>query len=143
MNLKTSFRLQTTLAAFCGFAFFVLHCPVGLRAQNVIPSQEQAGIDKDIARHFGDAPANPGPKAGNLSASLDRKSVGRAIRIVGDWQLKQSKPYFDQIWTWSVMYAGYMAVADALPEPAYRDSMREMGDKFHWELRSELPNADD
>ena len=112
-------------------------------AQNQIPPKEQAAIDKDIARHFGSAPANPGPRATDLSGALKPRDVRKAVRKVADWQLKVSQPYFDRIWTWSVMYSGYMAAADALHEPRYRQAMYDMANGFHWELRSQVPNADD
>ena len=107
-----------------------------------ITPEEQAGIDKDTSRHFGDAPLNPGPRA-NLSGSLDPADVRAALRKVADWQLDRSQPYFDRIWTWSVLYAGFMAVSPALHDPRYRDAMQSMAEKFHWELRSPHPNADD
>jgi unsaturated rhamnogalacturonyl hydrolase len=107
-----------------------------------IPPEEQRGIDRDIARHFGDAPANPGPKA-RLSAALKPAAVHAAERKVADWELAWSQPYFDRIWTWSVLYTGFMAASRSLDDPKYRDAMEAMGEKFHWELRSDHPNADD
>jgi rhamnogalacturonyl hydrolase YesR len=111
-------------------------------AANTIPPQEQQGIDRDIARHFGDAPANPGPKA-KLSPSLKPADVHAAMRKVADWELNWSQPYFDRIWTWSVLYAGFMAASQSLDNPKYRDAMQGMAEKFQWKLRSEHPSADD
>lgn len=128
--------------ALCAAIAFALASPCVLPAQDISPS-ERAGIEKDIARHFGDAPADPGPKATHLSAALTPKAVSRAMRKVGDWELARAQPYFDRIWTSSALYAGFMAAADALPEPRYRDAMHAMGTTFHWQLRSEVPNADD
>jgi rhamnogalacturonyl hydrolase YesR len=65
------------------------------------------------------------------------------MRKVADWELAWSQPYFDRIWTWSALYAGFMAASPALDDPKYRNAMEAMADKFHWELRSEVPNADD
>jgi rhamnogalacturonyl hydrolase YesR len=113
--------------------------------QSVPPSitpQEQQGIDRDISRHFGDAPANPGPKA-NFSGAMRPAEVRAAMRKVADWELGWSQPYFDRIWTWSVLYSGFMAASPALDDPKYRDAMEAMANKFHWELRSQHPNADD
>ena len=107
-----------------------------------ITPQEQQGIDRDIARHFGDAPANPGPKA-NLSGAMRAADVRAAMRKVADWELAWSQPWFDRIWTWSVLYSGFMAASPALDDPKYRDAMQAMAEKFHWELRSQHPNADD
>lgn len=111
-------------------------------AANSITPEEQAGIDRDISRHFGSAPANPGPRA-KLSGSLRPAAVRAAMSKVAKWELDQSQPYFDRIWTWSVLYAGFMAASPALHDPRYREAMQEMAEKFHWELRSPHPNADD
>lgn len=102
-----------------------------------------AGIAKDNSRHFGDDPDDGGPIATDLSASLDPASVGKAMRKVGDWQMAQSQEYFDRIWTWSVLYSGFMAASDSLGDAKYRDAMEAMGKKFDWQLRSHLPDADD
>lgn len=142
-EFSTPFRRRVAGAAVCGCVAVAMLAPAILRAQNDIPAKEQAAIAKDISRHFGSAPADPGPKAKDLSTSLNPKAVRKAVRKVADWQLQQSQPYFDRTWTWSVMYSGYVAAADTLPEPRYRKAMEDMASGFHWELRSEVPNADD
>ena len=103
----------------------------------------QAIIDKDISRHFGDSPADPGPLATDLSPALNARAIDAALRKVADWQLARSEPYFDRIWTWSVLYSGFLAASDATGDPRYRDAMLAMSEKFHWQLRNRLPNADD
>jgi unsaturated rhamnogalacturonyl hydrolase len=105
--------------------------------------QQLAGIAKDNSRHFGDDPDDGGPLATDLSASLDPAAVGKAMRKVGDWQLARSQEYFDRIWTWSVLYSGFMAASDSLGDTKYRDAMETMGKKYDWQLRSHLPDADD
>jgi rhamnogalacturonyl hydrolase YesR len=107
-----------------------------------ISPQEQEGIDRDIGRHFGDAPANPGPKA-KLSGALHPADVRAATRKVADWELAKTQTYFDRIWTWNVLYSGFMAASQALDNPRYREAMQAMAEKFQWQLRSEHPNADD
>jgi unsaturated rhamnogalacturonyl hydrolase len=107
-----------------------------------ITAQEQKGIDRDSSRHFGDAPADPGLKA-KLSGAVRTADVRAAMRKVADWELGWSQPYFDRIWTWSVLYSGFMAASPALDDPKYRDAMQAMAEKFQWELRSQHPNADD
>ncbi|MGA7159320.1 MAG: glycoside hydrolase family 88 protein [Acidobacteriaceae bacterium] len=104
---------------------------------------QQAGIDKDTARHFGDAPANPGPLATDLSSAITPVAIDTATRKVADWELARSQPYFDRIWTWSVLYTGFMAASQSTGDPRYRDAMTGMATKFDWSLRSRLPNADD
>jgi unsaturated rhamnogalacturonyl hydrolase len=115
--------------------------PSTANAYGITP-QEQLGIDRDISRHFGDAPTDPGPRAG-LSGSLRPADVRAAMRKVADWELERSQPYFDRIWTWSVLYAGFMAASPTLHDPHYRDAMQSMAEKFQWEERSQRPNADD
>ncbi len=107
-----------------------------------ITPQEQIGINRDIARHFGDAPLDSGPRA-NLSGSLQPADVRAAMRKVADWELDRSQPDFDRIWTWSALYAGFMAASPTLQDPRYRDAVESMAEKFHWELRSPHPDADD
>jgi rhamnogalacturonyl hydrolase YesR len=112
-------------------------------AQHQPTPKEQANIATNEARHFGDAPDDPGPIAKDLSDSIKPAAVAKAMRKVADWQLARSQPYFDCIWTWSVLYAGFMAASDSLGDPQYRDAMMAMSQKFDWKLRSHLPNADD
>jgi len=104
----------------------------------------QAIIDKDIARHFGDAPADPGPLATDLSAALTPQAVDAALRKVADWQLPRTMPHLDQIWTSSVLYTGFMAASDATGDSKYRNAMAQMAQGFDWKLRDRpYPNADD
>jgi rhamnogalacturonyl hydrolase YesR len=103
----------------------------------------QAGIDKDNSRHFGDSPADPGPLASDLSSAITPAAVDAAIRKVANWQLARAEPYFDRIWTWSVLYTGFLAASKATGDPRYHDAMVAMSNKFDWALRSRTPNADD
>jgi unsaturated rhamnogalacturonyl hydrolase len=103
----------------------------------------QAIIDKDNSRHFGDDPADPGPLATDLSPALKPAAIDKAVRKVADWQLARAQPYFDRIWTWSVLYTGFLAASQSTGDPSYRDAMIAMSKKYDWQLRSHLPNADD
>ncbi len=84
----------------------------GAQAYPAPTPAQQAGIDKDTSRHFGDAPADPGPLATDLSPAISAPAIDKATRKVADWQLARSQPYFDRIWTWSVLYSGFMAASD-------------------------------
>ncbi|MGA8940449.1 MAG: glycoside hydrolase family 88 protein [Acidobacteriaceae bacterium] len=106
------------------------------------PSQ-QVGIDKDTARHFGDAPTDPGPLANDLSPAITPSAIDAATRKVADWELARSQPYFDRIWTSGALYTGFMAASQSTGDPRYRDAMTAMATKFDWSLQSHLPNADD
>ena len=107
----------------------------------------QAIIDKDIKRKFGDAPEDPGPIAKDLSPALNAKDIDKALRKVADWQLRRTMEYTDQIWTASVLYAGFMAASEATGDAKYRDAMLKLSKGFDWSLRggdgAVYPNADD
>ena len=137
------FKFQIRRTAVCALAGCVLLPAVLVAQQSRITPKMQAGIQGDIAQHFGSAPANPGPKAKHLSGSIRPRAVRKAMRKVADWELKQAQPYFGQNWTWSTLYAGFMAASDALHDARYRKAMVQMGEEFHWQLRSKVPNADD
>jgi rhamnogalacturonyl hydrolase YesR len=134
---KSYLSLPSLLALLLG----VLFTAASARAQ-AIPPDEQKTIDRDIARHFGDAPADPGPRA-KLSPSMKPANIRAAVRKVADWELNAGQPYFDRIWTSSVLYTGFMAASTALHDAKYRHAMQAMAEKFDWQLRSEVPNADD
>lgn len=103
----------------------------------------QAIIDKDTSRHFGDAPADGGPLATDLSPALQPAAIDKVLRKVADWQLARTVPHLDRIWTSSVLYSGFMAASDATGDSKYRDAMLAMANQFEWKLRTPYPNADD
>jgi rhamnogalacturonyl hydrolase YesR len=138
MSIQWKLLLLATAAGICIFGQQRL-----AMAQHQPTPQQQATIANNEMRHFGDAPDNPGPIATDLSYSIKPAAVVKATRKVADWQLERAQPYFDRIWTWSVLYAGFMAASDSLGDPKYRDAMLAMSQSFGWQLRGHLPNADD
>src|SRR6185437_7096522 len=72
------------------------------------------------------------PSPAHLSPALKRADVAAAVRKVGDWEMVRSKPYFSRDWTFAALYAGYMAAAKAIPDPAYEQAMLAMGNQFSW-----------
>jgi unsaturated rhamnogalacturonyl hydrolase len=116
---------------------------IGAQKYPLPTAEQQKGIDKDTSRHFGDAPADAGPLATDLSPAMKIADIDKAMRKVADWQLAKTEPYFDQIWTESVLYSGFMAASEATGDPKYRDAMLAMGKNFNWSLRNKFPNADD
>jgi len=138
MTIQSKMKaLAITTAIFIG-----IYLPLAKAEQQLTPKELQ-NIATNERRHFGDAPDNPGPLASDLSYSIKPRAVARAMHKVADWQLERSQPYFDRIWTWSVLYSGFMAASDSLGDAKYRDAMMAMGQKFEWKERSHLPNADD
>jgi len=99
---------------------------------------------------FGSSPEDPGPLAKGLSPALTPTAIAAATRKVADWQLAQSRQYFGtldkarqldgRIWTWAVLYTGYMAAASELDQPKYRDAMEQMGKAYDWQLITRLPS---
>ncbi|HEV2486473.1 MAG TPA: glycoside hydrolase family 88 protein [Terracidiphilus sp.] len=133
---------KATALASAAAVFICIYQPLAKAEQQPSPKELQ-NIAMNERRHFGDAPDNPGPLASDLSYSTKPKAVAKAMRKVADWQLERSQPFFDNIWTWSVLYSGFMATSDSLGDAKYRDAMMAMGQKFDWKERSHLPNADD
>src|ERR1700677_3328452 len=103
----------------------------------------QGIIDKDNGRHFGDSPADPGPLAKDLSPALKTADIDKAMRKVADWELVRNAPYFDQIWTSSVDYTGFMALYRSTGDAKYRDAMLAVANKYEWKPRGKGANADD
>ncbi len=90
----------------------------------------------------GDTPANP-PALAHLLGALKPGAIKAAMRKVGDWQMAKSRAQFNQQWTFAALYAGYMAAAKTLPDPAYEKAMLQMGNEFDWKLGPRLAMADD
>ena len=107
------------------------------------------GIAKDNARKFGSDPDDPGPLAKDLSPAITPAAVAAAMRKVADWQLAQSQQYFTtrrpaldgRIWTWGALYTGFMAAADSLGDPKYRDAMEQVGKAYNWGSAPPSPAA--
>lgn len=141
MRSTAAIRIPSILRLIFAVGLLLAATPHLAHAQTITP-QEQQGIDRDIASHDGDAPANPGPRA-RLSGAMDPAHVRAAMRKVADWELQRAQPYFRRTWTWATLYDGFMAASPALNDPKYRNAMEAMAEKFHWELRSAVPIADD
>jgi rhamnogalacturonyl hydrolase YesR len=132
------------LIAALGMAAGALHAQTQTQTQYPLPTPAmQAIVDKDTSRFFGDAPADGGPLASDLSPALQPAAIDKAMRKVADWQLARTMQHLDKIWTSSVLFAGFMAASEASGDPKYRDAMLAMSKQFEWKLRTPYPNADD
>ncbi|KQX01416.1 glycosyl hydrolase [Massilia sp. Root418] len=138
MAKKTNLFIALALAfgAASGIAAAQQNYPLPTPAQ-------QAIVDKDTSRKFGDAPADGGPLATGLSPALQPAAIDKALRKVADWQLERTMRHLDKIWTSAVLFTGFMAASEATGDPKYRDAMLAMAKGFNWELRTPYPNADD
>ena len=122
---------------------FMLAAPLALPAQKDYPRPTpamQAGIDKDNSRLFGSSPseADAGPLQTDLSPALTPAAIDKATRKVADWEIKTGTPGFDQIWTSSALYTGYMAAAKSTGDSKYRDAMLAVAQKFNWQLAGRI-----
>lgn len=117
----------------------VLFIPALAPAQAAPPVPSVRPVDSSPA---GDSLASAPPLA-DLSPDFKRSAVAEAMRKVGDWELNRAQPHFSQDWTYAALYAGFMAAAQALPEPRYQQAMLEMGNRFHWAPGPRKAVADD
>ncbi|MGC1780938.1 MAG: glycoside hydrolase family 88 protein [Acidobacteriaceae bacterium] len=110
------------------------------RANNRSDSKHKSA---ETSSYIGDAPAIALPLATDLSPVLTKKAIDRAVRKVGDWELRRSQIHFRQDWRDAVLYAGFMAAANALPDRKYQTAMLRMGNRFDWQLNPVAPGRKD
>jgi unsaturated rhamnogalacturonyl hydrolase len=78
----------------------------------------------------------------HLSPKLQRQAIAKAMRKVGDWELKRARENFDQDWTFAALYAGFMAASATLPYAHYEAAMLDAGNKFEaWSMPTIKPPA--
>ena len=121
-----------TSASLCAL---LLACPASGK-------QRAASGEDEFNPAVGDSPDSAPPLA-HLSAALHGEDIARAMRKVGDWELKRTRKHFDQDWTFAAMYAGFMAASETLPGSRYESAMLGMGKKFGWQLGPRQSHADD
>ena len=102
----------------------------------------QAVRDVD-ERAAGDAPADPGPLAHDVSGKLSRAAVTAAMRRVADWQLARVKDEASQDWTFATLYLGLLEASNTLHDPRYMEHVRGVAEHYHWTLGPRKTHADD
>jgi rhamnogalacturonyl hydrolase YesR len=122
-------------------AFFVAAFLMFISASETIRQRAQTELEK--VDGVGDSPAVAQPIAQDLSASLTKRDVTKTMRKVGDWQLERARPFFSQDWTFAAMYAGFMAVPETVAGDRYDAAMKQMAEKFRWQLGRRPFHADD
>ena len=110
-------------------------------AREAVGQRTQSELEK--LNGVGDSPAAAEPFAKSLSAKFAKRDVSKAMRKVADWQLARAHPFFSQDWTFAAMYAGFMAVQEAVAGDRYAAAMKQMGEKFQWQLGPRPFHADD
>jgi unsaturated rhamnogalacturonyl hydrolase len=91
----------------------------------------------------GDAPADPGPLATDLSGELQPQAVKSAMRRVADWQLSRIKDTPSQNWTFAALYVGLLAASDTLKDVRYQNAVFNVATYFDWKLGPRKAHADD
>jgi rhamnogalacturonyl hydrolase YesR len=91
----------------------------------------------------GDAPADPGPLATELSGALKPSNIQAAMRKVADWQDARIADSPSQDWTFATLYVGLLSASDTLHDPHYRDTVQRVADHYQWTLGPRKTHADD
>ena len=91
----------------------------------------------------GDTPAMAGPMAKGLSARLTRRDLGKAMKLVADWQLGRMPAEAQTDWTWAALYTGLMAVPTEVGGEKYRNAMLEIANRLEWQPGPRVMHADD
>jgi unsaturated rhamnogalacturonyl hydrolase len=104
-------------------------------AQNTKAAQQET--------YVGDAPADPGLLAKDVSGALNQRTIQHVLRKVADWQLARAQSHFDQDWTYAALYRGLIAVSRATGDGKYEDAVRNASKQFEWKLGPRIAVADD
>lgn len=115
----------------------------GCLAVPVMAAQNPATSADAERRAAGDQPDNPGPLAGNLSPTLKRREIVKAMKLVADWQLKESESRYNIDWTFAALYDGLLAASKTTGDTRYRDRVLQVAEENHWTMGPRLEHADD
>jgi unsaturated rhamnogalacturonyl hydrolase len=111
--------------------------------QNLQPSPAQNVSTAQKETYVGDAPADPGPLAKDVSETLKPQAIRHVVRKVADWQWSRAQSHFNQDWTYAALYRGLIAASRATGDRKYEDAVREAAERFEWKLGPRIAFADD
>jgi unsaturated rhamnogalacturonyl hydrolase len=99
----------------------------------------------EAERHanVGDAPADPGPLATDLSPALHPDAINAALRKVADWQIARIEDKPSQDWTFATLYLGLLSASDTLHDPRYQNVVLHVAEHYNWTLGPRQSHADD
>jgi unsaturated rhamnogalacturonyl hydrolase len=127
--------MKRKLAALCLKLIAVcMFCSAAAPAQIKVPVEVSAA---------GDDAANPGPLATNLNPALKPRAIRKAMRKVGDWQLRTGENRFSTDWTFAALYDGLLAASRTTGDPRYRDAVLKFAESTGWKLGPRYSHADD
>ncbi|MGA9185121.1 MAG: glycoside hydrolase family 88 protein [Candidatus Acidiferrales bacterium] len=105
------------------------------RAQKLPPAEQPSFV--------GDAPADPGPLATEVSGELKQQAIRHVVAKVADWQLARIAGHFNRDWTYAALYRGLLAASSATGDAKYENAVREACKGFEWKLGPRIAFADD
>ena len=105
--------------------------------------QNPANSAEAERRAAGDQPEDPGPLATKLSPKLKRSDILKAMKMVANWQLKESESRYNIQWTFAALYDGLLAVSKTTGDDRYHDRVLQVAQQNDWSLGPRLEHADD
>ncbi len=105
-----------------------------ISSQNLQPSPAQNVSTTQKETYVGDAPADPGPLAKDVSEALKPQAIRHVVRKVADWQLSRAQSHFNQDWTYAALYRGLIAASRATGDSKYEDAVKHASERFEWKL---------
>ena len=112
-------------------------------AGSVVHAQNSANSVVAELQAAGDQPDDPGPLAANLSPKLKRGAILRAMKTVGDWQLREAESRYNVQWTFAALYDGLLSASKATGDSRYHDRVLEVAMQNQWNLGPRSTHADD
>lgn len=102
----------------------------------VAPSSPKPRIINVIEheKSIGDAPADPGPLATDVSGEMQPAAIKAAMRKVADWQNARIADTPSQNWTFPPLYDGLLAASKTLHDPRYHNTVVAAAEHFHWTI---------
>jgi unsaturated rhamnogalacturonyl hydrolase len=125
------------LMGYVAAAALIACTPVSLPAQT-----GSTGVAR-VPAPAGDSPSDAGPLATNLSSRLTRRDLAKAMKMVGDWQLRRLPTEAQYEWTFAALYVGMMAVPAEVAGHTYRQAMQRVGEQLRWQPGPRVLHADD
>ena len=116
----------------------VFNCTAALAQQAGVPD-----LSKRQTAAPGDAPADAGPIATDLSPAMTKRDIAKAMQRVADWQLQRLPAEAQYDWTYAALYTGMMAVPTEIAGDKYRAAMHRIGDELAWQPGPRVLHADD
>lgn len=125
------------------FSIVVLLAGTLLAASLLEAQQNPANSAEAERRAAGDQPDDPGPLATNLSPKLKRPAILKAMKMVANWQLKESESRYNIQWTFAALYDGLLAGSETAGDNRYHDRVLRVAEENHWTLGPRFEHADD